>query len=639
MLQRIRDGIQGWTAWLIIILLIAAMSFWGISAYFSRHPNKTEDVVARINDQTITRQRLENAYRQFIRVQSFDSLNEAMEESFKESLLNQMVDQVLLSEIAKKNSFSIGQEQINLSLSKIPIFFENGQFSNERLTSILNQMGYTPEQFFALLIQEQLSKQIHAGLTQTVFVLPNEIDHYSRLARQTRSFSYANIPFAHFASKIDPSQAEIKNYYDNHSEAYKRPERIQVDYILLSAEALEKTISPSETELKQFYNDNLNLYTTPGAWHIASILVTEGQDQMIHAKLNSIQKALKSGQTFESIARKFSDDPLSAKHGGQLAWTSLNAFPPSIQEALKKLKVGEISAPIKTDSGYQLVKLTGFKKPKVELFETIEAKLKKAYVKEQAEKIFNEQTQRLQDLSLQNSDSLYSAATALHATIQTSGWLVNSGMPIPNEPFAKPPVINAAFSETVRNGNNSEVIYPDPRTAIVLRLKAYETAKPLPLAQVYAPIKQVLIQEKSRSEANAIADQIVNALNRGKSLKEIQKKYGFITWKSVNKLARNDTQQKINSAIIQAAFNVPRPLMSDQLSATSVPISGNIAVIAVSSVNTIQKALLPSEQHIYKTQIENYYTQIIPEELKRYYRNRFGVKVYKPSLRSATELN
>ena len=63
------------------------------------------------------------------------------------------------------------------------------------------------------------------------------------------------------------------------------------------------------------------------------------------------------GEDFAALAREFSDDPGSARAGGDLGFASRGTMVPEFEAVAMRLKPGEISAPVETDFGYHLIQL------------------------------------------------------------------------------------------------------------------------------------------------------------------------------------------------------------------------------------------------------------------------------------------
>ncbi|WP_159023016.1 peptidylprolyl isomerase [Formosa sp. L2A11] len=93
------------------------------------------------------------------------------------------------------------------------------------------------------------------------------------------------------------------------------------------------------------------------------------------ARINDIYKKLNQGESFESLAKQFSDDSSSADKGGELAPFSLGQLSSSEfeEQAFNLILVGQISKPFKTDFGWHIIKLLD-KKP-VPAFADIKSEL------------------------------------------------------------------------------------------------------------------------------------------------------------------------------------------------------------------------------------------------------------------------
>ncbi len=78
--------------------------------------------------------------------------------------------------------------------------------------------------------------------------------------------------------------------------------------------------------------------------------------------LDSIGKALKSGESFEAVAKKYSQDKVSAAKGGDLGWFSTGKMFRDFEKAAYSIKnIGDYVGPIRTPAGYHYIKLTGRK--------------------------------------------------------------------------------------------------------------------------------------------------------------------------------------------------------------------------------------------------------------------------------------
>lgn len=80
-------------------------------------------------------------------------------------------------------------------------------------------------------------------------------------------------------------------------------------------------------------------------------------------KVNNIHAKIQEGLSFEDAVAQYSEDKGSIKNNGQLSHFTCNRVVPEFVEVVDIMQVGDISAPIKTDYGYHIVKLIESNKP------------------------------------------------------------------------------------------------------------------------------------------------------------------------------------------------------------------------------------------------------------------------------------
>jgi len=93
---------------------------------------------------------------------------------------------------------------------------------------------------------------------------------------------------------------------------------------------------------------------------LIKIVPGEDEDEKIIGFLKGIKKRAESGESFEELAKEYSDDPDAENTGGRIPWIYLEGIQTEIEEfknVLPNLKVGEIGEPFKSKLGYHLVLL------------------------------------------------------------------------------------------------------------------------------------------------------------------------------------------------------------------------------------------------------------------------------------------
>jgi foldase protein PrsA len=119
-----------------------------------------------------------------------------------------------------------------------------------------------------------------------------------------------------------------------------------VETQVLMMKAQEQGVKVSDQDLQDYFNKNKDKYVQVKARHI---LVDK------KSTADSIEKQLKSGADFATLAKKYSTDTGSKVNGGELGWVKKGQMVPQFETALFKLKKGEISQPVKSQYGYHII--------------------------------------------------------------------------------------------------------------------------------------------------------------------------------------------------------------------------------------------------------------------------------------------
>ncbi|MGB9081406.1 MAG: peptidylprolyl isomerase, partial [Desulfuromonadaceae bacterium] len=143
------------------------------------------------------------------------------------------------------------------------------------------------------------------------------------------------------------------------------------------------TISPEK--VKNHYTVNIARYSKPEEFRASQILIkvdpslnTE-EKKALKAKAEDILKRIKAGEKFEEIAINESDDASRVK-GGDLGYFHSGQTVPEFEEAILKLKVGEVSDVIETLYGFHIIRLTEKRAARLIPFDEIQDRIKKDLV-------------------------------------------------------------------------------------------------------------------------------------------------------------------------------------------------------------------------------------------------------------------
>lgn len=586
MLQNIRDNSQGWIAKTIIGIIVVLLALTGFDAIFNAASNS--QTAAEVNGEEISRYDLDqamNMQRRQLAQQLGSDFDPSMldERLLRNAALGSLIDRMLLLQSAKSADFAFSREALDQLILQTPEFQVDGVFNAARFDQVLQQMGYSRVQFRQLLEQEMLIGQLRAGISGTGFVTDQQVENFARLEMQTRDFDTLTVPAR--SDAIEVSDEQVSEYYEANADRFRTPERVIVEYVELKKESFFDQVEVSDEELQELYQKQIaNLAEQRRAAHILIETGAESGDDEAKAKIDEIAARVKGGEDFAAVAKEVSQDPGSANEGGDLGFAGPGVYDPAFEEALYALKEGEVSAPVRSEFGWHIIKLLGVQSPEVPSLESMRPELVRELKAQQVEQRFVEVSKQLEDSAFEASD-LAQPAQELGLMVQTT------------EPFgrdggqgiaANRQVVQAAFSDEVLvDGANSSVIELDPDTSIALRVKEHLQPAAIPLADVRDDIVEQLQQSLAAERAREKGEQLLADLRNGEQADG--------QWQTIEAAGRS--QEGVAPALLQQVFRMPRPAEQGKPSYAGVALSnGDYAVVRLNGVNEPEASLSDEEK-------------------------------------------
>ena len=597
MLQAIRDKAQGWIAWAIVILISIPFALWGIQEYLGVGG---DPVVAEVDGVEITQREFEASverYRSALREQLGAAYRPEVfpDEVVRQQVLEGMIRDLVVSGTARDLGLRAGDEMVRAEIVRVPAFQSAGRFDSTAYQAALRTQGYSPAAFEERLRDDLGTALLESGIRQGVLVTDREIDDFVRLRDQQRDVAFVTVTAAGFRSDTPPAEEEIRAVYDESPDRFMRPERVKIAYIELDLDQLAAQVDITDEALKTYYDDHKAAFTAPEKRRVRHILipVESGDDAVALATAEEILASLRDGEEFAELAKSRSGDPGSAGKGGDLGLIGRGVMVEAFEEAAFGLEQGVVSDPVKTQFGYHLIEVTEIQPERVQSFDEAQDRLGAAYRKEQAERLFYDHAERLAELTYEQPDSLQPAAEALGLKVLESDWLTRdtagSGV------LASPKVVNAAFSEDVRErGNNSDLLELDATHYLVLRTLAHEAAARRPFDEVRGEIVESLQQRAAEKVASEQATKIHEAVAAGTALETAAADHG-LTVEEKDGLTRRSGD--IPPGLLRAVFEAPRPSAGEGVVAGQVALpDGDQAVFVVRQVTDADPAALNDAQ-------------------------------------------
>ncbi|MBK6657593.1 MAG: SurA N-terminal domain-containing protein [Proteobacteria bacterium] len=594
MLQTIRDRTQGVIVAVIVGLISLTFILWGVESYINAAKRV---IVAKVDGNEIPIEEFQNALQRFRR-QAESMLGDAFNAAdwdkpeVKTKALDELINDRVLSRLVDDARVRVTNQQLARQLLEIPAFQdEKGGFSRALYEQRVTAMGFSQLGFEQQLRSDMAKSQLRNGVAASEFVTREEALRIAALRKQKRDIGYAVIPAAEVEKQVTVTDAEVNAYFEAHKEQYRTLEKASVEYLEISAAALASKVEINDEKLHQYYDANQAAYTLAEERSANHILVqlaanaNAADEGAAESKVKDILKRAQGGEDFEKLAKELSDDVGSKAEGGSTGFFARGAMAPEFEEAAFKLKVGEISAPVRTKFGWHIIKLKDIKAGGLQPYDKVKAEVEMAYRNSEAQKAFFEQAEQFSNLVYEHSDSLGVAAETLGIATQKTEVMSK-------EEFAKKfsdKAANAIFTAEVLNeGMNSEPIeLPDSRVIAVRVLDHVPSAIP-ELAVVKTEVEDAVRNQHRRELTEALGKELIEKLRKGETVTELVKGRGF-GWEQEEGVTRESGD--VNRAVLRAAFSAE--VAGNEPQYVGIPIgTTDYAIIRVANV------VVPEESEI-----------------------------------------
>jgi len=584
MLQNIRKNSQGAVAKIIVGLIVVVFALFGVESIVGGLSGEPE--VASVNGEGITESKfaraLEGKRRQILAQMGERADPDLIDEGLlRSSVLEGMITEEILVQDAEEKGLYVADAAVDDYIRGIEQFKVDGTFSNDRLQLVLRNAGLTLKVYRESLRSQFVLSQTRSGLIASAFVLDDERNEVVALDRQQRSFGVATVFKRDYLDAVTVSDEEVSAYYEQNKESYKKPKSVDVSYIELNKADLGEGIEVDEDDTQRLYETEKAEFVGEEERVAAHILIKiddNSSDEQALTKIKEIEVRIKSGEEFSVLAKELSEDEGSSQGGGDLGRSGKGVYVSDFEDALFALSVGQISAPVKTEFGYHLIKLSAIESNEFPVFDEMRTGLEERLRQEAVDQLYAEKSEALADISYSSPD-LSESSDELSLDIQQ---LAGVSLETKNILFANPKVKRVLFSEDLVVGqNNSELIDVGEGQAVVFRIDAYNEASVLPLVAVEDRIRNTLKGNKSSDFAESVGQEFIARVVANEDPKDISDDMG-LNWRYHKSIKRDNIL--VSQEVVARVFAMEKTdVVTDNVIGFEI-LNGDYAVVSLSDV-------------------------------------------------------
>lgn len=331
-------------------------------------------VVAKVGDQDVTRQEVVRAAQNMLK-QRFPRGN-AMASQLLPFFTSQAAEQLISEKAIISEADRLGLKATDADVRDelehgmyAATFFPGGNFiGREAYENLLQQNELTVQQFEQNVKDEILFRKLRNLITAGAAVNDSDIRKEFEKRNTKVKFQYAVVTEVDLRKGIHPAEAELKAFYERNKATYNNsiPEKREIAYTIIDTTKLANATQVTPQDLQSYYNQHGDEFRVPEQVNVRHILVKtpppgpDGKEDQkavdaAKAKAEDLLKQVKAGGNFADLAKKYSDDPGSAKNGGSLGWIGRGRTVPEFEKAAFSLPKGGTSDLVKSSYGFHII--------------------------------------------------------------------------------------------------------------------------------------------------------------------------------------------------------------------------------------------------------------------------------------------
>lgn len=359
-------------------------------------------VLAKVGDQEVTLPEAQQTAR-FIGRQQFGG--RSVPSQLMPFLTRQAVDSLVMQKAmlveADRMGLKVSDEELRDALQRAfsQQLFPGGNFVGQDAYENFVQQSFemsVPQfesQFKIELVMSKLRNVVEGAATVSE---PELLQAYRRQNTKVK-FDYAVLTYDDIMKQIKPTDAELKAYFDGHKDLYKNaiPEKRKAQYVVIDAAKLAEKVQVSPDELRRYYNQHQDEYRVPEQVNLRQIVIktpAPGPDGKVdqkaldsaRAKAQDVLNKIKAGGNFSELAKKYSEDPATAKNGGEIGNVQRGQTMPEIDKAAFSMNKGQTSDLIKTGLGFFIIQVADKQTAHVKSLEEVKDQIEPAVKQEKA---------------------------------------------------------------------------------------------------------------------------------------------------------------------------------------------------------------------------------------------------------------
>ena len=406
MLDLMRKHARNWLMKIILGIIVIVFVFYFGSAGMSERAQRIAVVDGKPIVQADFQREYQNMldmYRQRYGAGLTEEMIRAMD--LKRQAYNNLINQAVVIKKAEEMKIQVSDDDVRSLILAYPAFQRNGAFDERLYQEALRSNRMTPEDFERIqervLLTLRVEDLIHGGVTVT----DREIYEIYRMQNEKIAIEYLQLSPQALVAGIKPAASDLEAFLKAREGQFRVPEQVQVKYLAFLGEDYAPAVKVSEEEVADLYQRRKAEWTKAGK----TLPLSEVRERII-SELKRVQ-----GQYAAADAAKKAHDTIYQNENfdayaaaGKLTLRKTGLFrvanpPPEfagigdMAKVLTLLGKNETSRVLQGEKGYYLLQVLERKAAYLPPMKEIEAQVAAGYQQEEAGKRAKQEAEALLD--------------------------------------------------------------------------------------------------------------------------------------------------------------------------------------------------------------------------------------------------
>tara|TARA_B110000444_G_scaffold86204_1_gene81488 strand:+ start:3465 stop:5339 length:1875 start_codon:yes stop_codon:yes gene_type:complete len=448
------------------------------------------------------------------------------------------VQKVLLSE-ARSLGFinKATEEETKKSIQQSQQFQIDGTFNEGVYEAQVNANGHTKLSYIDLMSDLTAIEIYRSSISSLNFTTDQEIIDIASLLEQTADIDFIKIDLNQLRNNIENTESELRQFYDDNQIMFYSDELRSFDYLVLAPENYKDQVVVPDAFVEQSYADYLSKASERTQIRISHVMIDKANynsSEEAFTAIKDIENKLLDGSVFSELAMEYSEDIVSKDNGGDLEYFSNDIFPEEFGEALKDLKLDDVSSIVELEASLHILKITEYNEAEIISMNQMESELIANLIDSESIALMNDDFDILDQMIL-SGDTLADIGENLSKNILTSENFsaenfnfIESDSRIQDYIFSPDSEIASPFAINLEN------------KIIIVALKGVKESSLMSYEDITEDADKLLSEDKAIEKQSLLMSQIETA-RLDENLDEFISAYNFITRDNFVDVGRNSS--------------------------------------------------------------------------------------------------